>query len=139
MRTSYVIFRFDPQTQKGIAIVDDRDDAAFEPAAHESAALCSKCGRLEAPNGQRYCRACHREYMRTWRKIHPLSEEQRKKDNCRSYAHVYLRLGRLVRRPCEVCGLLDSQMHHDDYSKPLEVRWLCRPCHLKLHKSHGSL
>lgn len=37
-----------------------------------------------------------------------------------------LRDGRLQRCPCEVCGTSDRvQAHHDDYSKPLEVRWLC--------------
>jgi|SRR5271166_3635314 len=44
-------------------------------------------------------------------------------------------LGRLARCPCEVCGTTDSvQAHHDDYSKPLDVRWLC-PSH---HGEHHS-
>jgi len=30
-------------------------------------------------------------------------------------------------RPCK------PQAHHTDYSKPLFVMWLCRPCHLQEH------
>lgn len=41
--------------------------------------------------------------------------------------------GRLIAHPCEVCGTLPTQAHHDDYSKPLEVRWLCTSHHLRLH------
>jgi hypothetical protein len=41
--------------------------------------------------------------------------------------------GRLVRMACEVCGNEKSQAHHDDYSKPLEVRWLCALHHARHH------
>lgn len=36
-----------------------------------------------------------------------------------------IRDGRIVRQPCETCGSQDVQAHHDDYSRPLDVRWLC--------------
>jgi len=42
--------------------------------------------------------------------------------------------GRLVRGPCEVCGT-DSRVqgHHDDYRRPLVVRWLCFKHHMEHH------
>ncbi|MBE3118319.1 MAG: hypothetical protein IMZ50_06125 [Candidatus Atribacteria bacterium] len=41
--------------------------------------------------------------------------------------------GSLKRGPCEVCGSLNSHAHHRDYSKPLEVTWLCRLDHNRIH------
>lgn len=41
--------------------------------------------------------------------------------------------GDLKKQPCEKCGDRDSEAHHDDYAKPMEVTWLCRKCHSKLH------
>jgi hypothetical protein len=41
--------------------------------------------------------------------------------------------GKLIRKPCEVCGELRAQAHHDDYSKPLDVRWLCTKHHAEAH------
>lgn len=46
-----------------------------------------------------------------------------------------VRDGRLKREPCENCGDRRSQAHHDDYSKPLDVRWLCAKCH---HRHHAE-
>ena len=44
-----------------------------------------------------------------------------------------LKIGKLTRQPCSVCGRKDSHAHHDDYSKPLDVRWLCPPHHREVH------
>lgn len=37
----------------------------------------------------RGCQVCHARYMREWRREHSMTAEQRRKDNCRSYAGVY--------------------------------------------------
>lgn len=47
-----------------------------------------------------------------------------------------IKRGELTRQPCEVCGAIRNiQAHHDDYQKPLDVRWLCISHHRKLHGS----
>jgi len=44
-----------------------------------------------------------------------------------------IRGGLLIRGPCESCGNEKSQAHHDDYRRPLDVRWLCSKCHSDHH------
>lgn len=48
-----------------------------------------------------------------------------------------VRSGILERFPCEVCGEKKTQGHHEDYTKPLDVRWLCRKCHAAHHRAVG--
>ena len=43
--------------------------------------------------------------------------------------------GRLKRLPCEICGAKKVEGHHEDYSKPLDVRWLCTKHHRLAHAS----
>jgi len=52
----------------------------------------------------------------------------------RGAAQAALKSGRLTRKPCEACGGPEkAHMHHEDYSKPLKVKWLCRRCHVAEH------
>lgn len=37
--------------------------------------------------------------------------------------------GEIDQKPCRFCGSPESEMHHKDYSEPLDVVWACRPCH----------
>lgn len=48
-----------------------------------------------------------------------------------------VRDGRLIRKPCEVCGAA-AETHHPDYSKPLEVMWLCLAHYRKWHKENDT-
>lgn len=45
--------------------------------------------------------------------------------------------GQLARLPCEVCGDHKTHGHHDDYGKPLNVRWLC-PAHHREHHARAT-
>lgn len=47
--------------------------------------------------------------------------------------------GRLERQSCERCGTTNAEAHHDDYTKPLDVRWLCRPHHMELHRRYEQV
>jgi hypothetical protein len=76
----------------------------------------------------------HAAYMRGWRRTHSISDEERVKDRVRSIAGVALRRGQIQRAPCGACGEPKAEMHHPDYSQPRHVVWLCRPCHLLLHR-----
>lgn len=44
-----------------------------------------------------------------------------------------IRKGTLARQPCETCSG-KAEAHHPDYSRPLDVVWLCRSHHKQLHK-----
>jgi len=94
---------------------------------------CVRCGINSRRPTHAYCCACHAKNMRNWRKSHPLNPVARAKDNCRSYANVYKRRGKITPEPCH-CGA-SAEMHHPDYDQPLMVEWLCREHHLALHKA----
>jgi ribosomal protein S27AE len=69
------------------------------------------------------CRA-HRNYV----------DRYPEKQGARNAVSNAIRDGKLIRQPCEKCGDPRSQAHHDDYSQPLAVRWLCDFHHKEHHK-----
>jgi len=76
-------------------------------------------------------RAKFADRAKVWRERHP--------DRYKAHGMVSnaVRDGRLIKEPCEVCGAEYVHGHHDDYSKPLDVRWLC-PIHHKEHHDNET-
>ena len=62
-----------------------------------------------------------------WRAANPI------KVRAHAAVHKALRDGTLKRGKCEECGSLRVEAHHDDYDRPLDVRWLCRRHHVEHH------
>jgi ribosomal protein S27AE len=62
--------------------------------------------------------------------------ENRLKLRCRERCAHAIRTGKLVRLACEKCGAEKAQAHHEDYSKPFDVKWLCSKCHAAAHTRH---
>lgn len=110
------------------------------------------------------CKECHKARMRALRRTNP--EVQRRdrdraktppvkarlrentirwrKENPMAYkAHTAVsnavRDGKLTKLPCEFCGDTRVHAHHKDYSKPLDVIWLCPKCHHRLHAAFPEL
>lgn len=69
---------------------------------------------------------CH--HMRVYRAINP------EKTRARAVFGKRVQRGTIVRQPCEVCGDPKSHGHHDDYSKPFDVVWLCSRHHGERHR-----
>lgn len=72
-----------------------------------------------------------------------LTQKSRKRFPKKYQAHCAvnnaIRDGRLQRQSCERCGSLRTHGHHEDYSKPLEVMWLCPTHHKERHKELADM
>lgn len=60
-------------------------------------------------------------------------EEHRLKMLVVGKANQAIKWGRMKRLPCSICGDKKSEAHHKDYTKPLDVIFLCRKHHKELH------
>ncbi len=65
------------------------------------------------------------QYILEWRKRNP------EKAHANQVVYQAVKRGTLIRPDhCTLCGVkCKPHGHHDDYEKPLEVMWLCSPCH----------
>lgn len=88
----------------------------------------------KAAKDKRY-RIRHRDELnRKARERYKTNALIKKKHLARTNVNQAIRGRKITKQPCEVCGNQIAEAHHDDYNKPLEVRWLCRKCHLEWHK-----
>lgn len=67
-------------------------------------------------------------------KIRGLSPVQKLKTNARSKLNYAIKVGKIKRLPCAVCGANEKiHAHHKDYARPLEVIFLCHVHHYEAH------
>lgn len=72
-------------------------------------------------------------------------DSYREKFPMKHAAHVitrnYIRDGKLkAETVCSICKSTKKvEAHHDDYTKPLEVRWLCESCHKDWHRHNKAI
>jgi hypothetical protein len=98
--------------------------------------LCPKCND-EKPNPKwSYCLKCNNLQSAEWKRKNPiLTDDELIKKKARLITRYCVRKGYLKEMPCEVCGINEHvEAHHDDYSKPMDIRWLCRKHHREHHK-----
>ena len=127
---------------------------------HSNNKSCTKCGEEKGISGfykrsaskdglTTMCRVCIREQVKRYSlttegRITGNKAKQRyiDKNPVKRASHVMvseaIRSGKLIREPCEYCSRLGAIPHHDDYAKPMDVRWLCPTCHKEWHKIEGE-
>jgi ribosomal protein S27AE len=90
-----------------------------------------ECDRERAKTPERKAQA--RRISVRWRTEHP--------DAYKAHTAVNnaVRDGRLKKQPCAICGTDKVHAHHQDYAKPLEVKWLCAKCHHRVHATFPEL
>ena len=95
-----------------------------DPKRKEQISASTKRQKAADPEGfRRRVNAAARRY----------TARNRDKKKARSVVGRAIRDGKLQRQPCEICGANKVKAHHDDYTKPLDVRWLCIEHHNEHH------
>ncbi len=104
---------------------------------------CKECTKIDVRNRPKaLTRAYDRRRAQTPERRAALLRQQSRqraahpeKFRARSAVSSAIRRGALARQPCRDCGsTVDVEGHHPDYSKPLDVVWLCDPCHHTEHQ-----
>ena len=91
--------------------------------------------QYSAYDQDRYQDPLRRFLTRVYAKNH--RDRNPEKAKARQQANNAVRDGKLEKQPCIHCGNEKVQAHHKDYSKPLDVTWMCFRCHRE--KGHGQV
>jgi len=93
--------------------------------------ICRECNT----NNKKKYRQTKKGKISTNKAVYKSIKKYNYKQNARTKVFQALKNG-IILKPdiCSVCKNKEIiEGHHMDYSKPLEVVWLCRKCHSNLH------
>ena len=106
---------------------------------------CKECNKRDVRENRKKKEDYYRKYDRDRgnRQYSGYCREYRERYPNKAKAHrmvkYHIDSGNLTKEPCEVCGSVENiHAHHDDYLKPLNVRWLCAAHHSQWHKENGE-
>ena len=79
------------------------------------------------------CRSCHGKLSQPniWKGYHKIL--YRKGSEVWQMVRTLIKKGIIKRQPCSICSNAKSKAHHPDYTKPLEIVWLCQKHHTREH------
>ncbi len=68
------------------------------------------------------------------------NDRHKKRATIRARVNYLIKRGKLTRSTtCQKCGQAAfTEAHHPDYDKPLDVEWLCHPCHRETFINHND-
>lgn len=143
--------------RRSAKLAKKRIDAGLRPYKSGRMPYCCLCGSTKENDDSGYCNKCKRDTAKVNRleaKKNPnfvFNERQKKREirernefeRLKRLAHIWVhravKAGKMIRQPCEICGVEKVDAHHDDYWKPFEVRWLCRSHHREHHERNKDL
>lgn len=78
--------------------------------------------------------------LNEWADIDVAEYIKKAKHSARALVNASVNCGKITREPCEVCGKRETVVaHHDNHLEPLNVRWLCKVHHHKIHGKGGPM
>ena len=65
----------------------------------------------------------------------PINTDHPNRKNCSNIVIKAIASGLIIKPAmCTICGAEERVVgHHHDYSRPLDVVWMCHPCHAQVH------
>lgn len=99
---------------------------------------CSTCNKdIEAKRYGRFrtCWKCHKKDNRKRAgKYRKLPEKEKIKARIRAKSRYLIKVGLLIKKPCEMCSKIESMIYHLSFNSPFDVLFLCSSCIIRKEK-----
>ncbi len=97
---------------------------------HCSLSCAGKAGNIEKHGTE--IKDPHYDYKKKYREDNP------EKTKVHRLIQKEYRNGRIKKAPCVVCGSVKSEAHHENYSDPYDIIWLCKKHHNQVRKTNPT-